>query len=884
MEQIDRFLDRLALGLVDASRRFAVAVVLVCLAGAGALGWVAATRLGMDSDLDKLLSADEPWRQQEIAFDRAFPQFDDLLVAVVDGDTPDTADDAAAALAARLAPRQDLFVSVSRPDANPLFRRDGLLFLSLAQVSAIAAQVIEAQPFIGSLAADPSLRGLFGTLNLALAGVSQGDAGFSRLERPLEAITATVAATLAGAGRPLSWQGLLTGESPRAEELRRFVMMKVVRNFGELAAGGEAIAAARQAIRDLDLASGRWVRVRLTGSVAIEDDELQTVSQGMGFSLGLSLALVCLVLFGALRSIRLIVPIFVTLVVGLVATAGFAALAVGTLNPISMAFAVLFIGLAVDFGIQFTVRYREERYLFPDPAVALRRTAVNLSGALTLAAAATAFGFLSFLPTAYVGVSQLGLIAGVGMLIAVTLNFTLLPALLTVFRTRGEPASVGFAWAAPLDRFVVARRRWILGGALALGVLGIGLLPLLRFDFNPMDLRDPNTESVAAALDLMASPDTSPFTAAILVKSVAEVPALVARLEALPEVHRVVAVTSFVPEQQEAKLALIEDADFLLGPTLSPVSVASPPDSGTVRATLAVTVQRLRTLDREPAAQRLADLLDQALGRDDALLAALGRALLSGLPARLQALRDALSAEPVTPDNLPAELVRDWVAPDGSARIEVFPAGNAGDTAVLGRFVAAVRSVAPGATGAAVTVRESAATIIRAFVEAGVLSLVAICALLWLVLRRAGDVLLVLGPLLLSSLMTVSISVILGPVLNFANVIALPLLLGIGVAFSIYFVVNWRRGLVDPLQSSTARAIVFSALTTTVAFGTLALSHHPGTASMGVLLMVSLGFTLLNTLITLPALLAWAGRTAPVRLAARPHPVSREPPTGDATP
>jgi len=165
-----------------------------------------------------------------------------------------------------------------------------------------------------------------------------------------------------------------------------------------------------------------------------------------------------------------------------------------------------------------------------------------------------------------------------------------------------------------------------------------------------------------------------------------------------------------------------------------------------------------------------------------------------------------------------------------------------------------------------------------------VLSLVAICALLWLVLRRAGDVLLVLGPLLLSSLMTVSISVILGPVLNFANVIALPLLLGIGVAFSIYFVVNWRRGLVDPLQSSTARAIVFSALTTTVAFGTLALSHHPGTASMGVLLMVSLGFTLLNTLITLPALLAWAGRTAPVRLAARPHPVSREPPTGDATP
>jgi hopanoid biosynthesis associated RND transporter like protein HpnN len=884
VEQNDRLLDRLALWLVDNSRRFAVVVVLGCLAGAGALGWIAATRLGMDTDLDKLLSANEPWRQQEMAFDRAFPQFDDLLVAVVDGETPDAADDGAAALAARLAPRHDLFLGVSRPDANPLFRREGLLFLPVPEVAAVTAQVIEAQPFIGSLAADSSLRGLFGTLNLALDGVIRGDATFSQLKRPLEAITAAVAKTLVGHGRSLSWQSLLTGEKPRADELRRFVLLKVVRNFGELAAGEAAISAVRQAIQDLQLTADRGVRVRLTGSVAIENDELQTLSQGIGFSLELSLGLVCLVLFGALRSIRLILPIFVTLIVGLVATAGFAALAVGTLNPISVAFAVLFIGLAVDFSIQFTVRYREERYLSPDPAEALRHTAVNISGALVLAAAATALGFLSFLPTAYVGVSQLGLIAGFGMLIAVTLNFTLLPALLALFRTSAEPASVGFAGAAPIDRFLIERHRWVLVAAAGVGVVGIGLMPLLRFDFNPMDLRDPKTESVATALDLMANPDTSPFTAEILVKSVAEVPALVARLEALPEVHRVLAVTSFLPEQQDAKLAMIEDANSLLAPTLTPVSVAPPPDGETIRRTLAATVQRLRVLDREPGAHRLADLLDQVQGRNDAFFGVLSRTLLSGLPPRLEALRDALSAEPVTLASLPASLIRDWIAPDGSARIQVFPAGDAGDTAVLSRFVDAVRSVAPGATGTAVTVRESAATIVRAFIEAGVLALVAICALLWLVLRRVGDVLLVLGPLLLSSLMTAITSVIAGPVLNFANVIALPLLLGIGVAFNIYFVVNWRRGVVGPLQSSTARAIVFSALTTMVAFGTLALSNHPGTASMGILLMVSLSFTLLNTLVTLPALLGWATRIATVQQAARVPTAPREPPTGDATP
>ncbi len=855
MKRIDRLLDGIAIRLVAFSRRRAALVVLACLTGALALGWVSATRLGMDTDLGKLLSADLPWRQQEIAFDRSFPQFNDLLVAVVDADTPDDAEDAAAALAERLAPRRDLFQSVHRPDADPVFRRNGLLFLPVAQVTAIAARIIEAQAFIGSLAADPSLRGLFGTLNLALEGVSRGDAAFSRLERPLSAIADTVAATLAGHGRTLAWQGLLTGAKPQAAELRRFVMFQVVRDFGALASGDDAIRAVHEAIQTLGLTADRGVRVRLTGSVAIENDELKTLAEGAGFTLELSLGLVCLMLFAALRSIRLILPIFITLVIGLVATGGFAALAVGTLNPISVAFAVLFIGLAVDFSIQFTVRYREERHHCPDPAQALGHTASGISGALFLAAGATAVGFFSFLPTAYVGVSQLGLIAGFGMLIAVTLNFTLLPALLTLFRPRGEPASVGFSRAAPVDRFLINRRHWVLTGAVLVAILGLALVPRLRFDFNPMDLRNASTESISTALDLMANPDTSLFTAEILVRSVSEVPALVARLEALPEVHRVLALPSFVPDQQEPKLAAIEDAAMLLGPTLTPSAVAPQPNGDTIRRTLAATVERLRALDQEPVAHRLAGLLDQVLGRDDILMAKLGQMLLAGLPGRLESVRDALSAEPVTLEALPDSFKADWIAADGSARIEVFPRGIAGDTAVLGRFVDAVRSVAPMATGTAVTVRESAVTIIRAFAEAGVISLIAITGLLWLVLRRPWDILLVLLPLLLSALMTVIASVLVGPVLNFANVIALPLLLGIGVAFNIYFVVNWRRGLVGPLQSSTARAVLFSALTTVVAFGSLALSNHPGTASMGVLLTLSLGFTLVNTLVTLPALL-----------------------------
>lgn len=223
-------------------------------------------------------------------------------------------------------------------------------------------------------------------------------------------------------------------------------------------------------------------------------------------------------------------------------------------------------------------------------------------------------------------------------------------------------------------------------------------------------------------------------------------------------------------------------------------------------------------------------------------------------------LKRALTAQPVTLASLPDGLKRDWVAADGRARVEVFPKGNGRDNAVLERFVQAVRAVTPDAIGSPVTIQESARIVVRAFITAGVLAIAAITILLALVLRRLLDVLLVLAPLCLAALLTAASSVLLDLPLNFANIIALPLLLGIGVAFEIYFVINWRAGHSMPLQSSTARAILFSGLTTGAAFGSLAISNHRGTASMGELLMVALAFTLACTLFFLPSLLALTPR------------------------
>lgn len=851
-------ISRLIVALVTASRRFAWAVVAGGVVLSAMASWYTMGNIGIDTDANRMLSPELPWRKAEVVFDAAFPRNTGLLVVVVDGPTADAADDAAAALAARLAPREDLFHLVKRPDGNPHFARNGLLYLSVAEVQAMTEQLIAAQPMIGELAADPSLRGLMSALGLIAEGIARGDAKLDDLRRPAEAIADSVTRTAAGEVAPLSWQQLMTGRKPGPGEARKFILVQPKLDYSQLEPGSAARDAIRAAASELGLDATQGIRVRLTGSVALADEELASVAEGTGLAGIVSVVLVLLLLFLGVRSARLVFAIMATTLVGLIVTAAFATLALGTLNMLSVAFAVLFLGLAVDFGIQFAVRFRDEHYRIMSFDDALKSTAERVGLPLLLAAAATATGFLSFLPTEYRGISELGLISGVGMVIAVILAVTLLPALLTVIRPRGEAEPVGFAWAEPVDSLLVDHRRAVLAGFAVLGLISAGLASQLRFDFNPLNLKDPRTESMSTLIDMMANPDTAPNTLDVLAADIAEAEALSKRLQALPEVRQTANLMGFVPDDQDQKLALISDAALLLGPTLDPPSPKAAPTLAEARAAVVRTRDRIAALSPpagSPAAA-MVEALDKVAKADEAGFARFAAALTGGLGKRLEALRLSLEAAPVTAATLPPEIRDNWIAQDGRARIEVFPAGDANDNEVLKRFVAAVRQVVPTVTGAPVSIQESGATIIGAFTTALVLAVLAITLLLALALRRVVDVVLVLVPLVLAALLTAGVAVLAGIAINFANIVALPLMLGIGVAFDIYFVMNWRLGVTGPLQSATARAVLFSAATTVAAFGSLALSSHRGTSGMGVLLTLSLGMTLATTLLFLPALLA----------------------------
>ena len=865
--------------LVDASRRHAGRVLLAALVLTGLCGWFASGHLGVNTDTSKLLSPDLAWQKQGFAFDTAFPGSTSLTTVVIDGTSSDAVEDATTALANALAERTDVIKSVRRPDSGSFFNRYGLMFLDKDELSALSDQIAEAQPLMGPLDSDPSLRGLFGVLGQALTGMEEGESSGDKLNGPMTSFAHTIDSVTAGKPEAISWGLLMTGKPPRPEELRHFILVQAKLDFDALEPGAAASAAIRQAASDLGLAA-KGVRVRLTGEVPLEDEEFASVSEGAGTATAITVVVVIGILLWALRAPRLILAILITLVVGLVVTAAFAAAAVGTLNMISIAFAVLFIGIGVDFGIQFSMRYRAELHEVTGGAKpadraaanqeALRRAAQHISGPLGLAALATAVGFYSFLPTDYKGVSELGVIAGTSMFVALFANLIVLPALLTLLPARGKPEAAGFAWGAAVDGWLARHAKPVLALALLLGIAGAASVPFVRFDADPLDLKDPRKESVTTVKELTADPLASPYSIEILTPNLAAAQALADKLSALPEVRQALTLASFVPDDQQAKLDILEQTKFLLGPIIDHANTLPMPSDDEERAALRNYAEHLRSFLAGDHGAELGSAGPMMLtsvgkflaGANGGDVKTLRDVLLGGFEGRIDMLRAAMSAEKLTPESMPPEIRDDWIANDGRARVSVFPKGDMKDSRQLAAFVAAVRTLAPDATGAPVSILESGKTVSTAFTTASLLALVAITLLLAIVLRRVRDVVLVVIPLALAGLYALGTCVAIGLAFNYANVIAVPLLMGIGVAFDIYFVMVWRGGTgpVALLQTSTARAVVFSAATTGTAFGSLALSHHAGTASMGLLLMMSLIYVLLCTLIVQPALMILLGR------------------------
>lgn len=841
-------------------------LVLALLLCVGA-GWATYARLHVDTNPDLMTSPELPFRQARAALEQAFPGLRGNLLVVVEADTPAQAQLSAVRLAERLEARDSLFPSVFLPGHGDFWERHGLLYLDLSSLRATAERIEAGAPLLLALEERPWLS----TFLLALArGLGRGDtAALAEGEAVIEALSAALDAFVRGEPARLDWQAALRLEAEDATPRRHLIFVEADRDFAAFEPARQALAAVREAAQTLPHVPG--LEVRITGNLAVLTEEMSLVRVQMLVAGVASLLLVSAVLLAALRSVRLALATLLTLLVGLLWTSGFAALAVGHLNLLTMAFAVLYVGLGVDFGIHWSLAYRKLRRRGASPDGAASRTGRRVGGALVFCALTTAVGFYAFLPTGFTGVAELGLISGSGVFLSLLATLSVTPALLSLGLGASPKLERRRSRELRMPRWPLRHRRAVLGLAVVSGGLGALGASELRFEPDPLDVRDPRTESVRALRELLREDEISPWTIEVLAPDLERARRMAEELEALPEVGRAMTVSDWVPEQQAAKLESVARIQEALASDAGPPAPASEAQR---RALLELAVtDALVQLEMDAA---LADAqtappefleelrtslerLQDALRADPSLrVAELDRELFGGLPAMVQSLRRAGSLDPVRWQELPEELLRRYLAPDGRARIEVFAAHDLSAPGALARFADAVRALAPHASGAVI----DTVGLARAMAEALRLALgaaVAVVALiLFILLRDLRTTAVVLAPLALGSLWTAGLWAALGQSLNFANVIVLPLLLGIGVDSAIHLVERHRAGVRHEalLASETAHAVFWSALTSVASFATLAFASHRGIASLAQLLATGVTLMLVATLGVLPVLLS----------------------------
>jgi hopanoid biosynthesis associated RND transporter like protein HpnN len=846
-----------------------VSLILTVLAG------FAASRLAVNTSTEDILSRTLPFRQIDMAYEKAFPETD-VAVVVIDAPAAEEAQSAAGRLAARLRGQPKLFERVDVAGSSAYFERYGLLFLDPERIAEVTEQLRPARRILAQLANDPSLRGMASFLRLVEEGATQGAAPPSTAQL-LDRITQTVAAQAGGKPAEMPWNDIFgAGSRPGGE--RQIIEVEPVLDNTSIHRAEAAIDGLHNAFAELKSAYPD-ATFRLTGEPVLRQQELNDAFSGAIRASILSLVLVSAILIIGIRSGRIIAALLISLIVGGIWTAGLAAVSVGQLNLISVAFMVLFFGLGIDFGTHLSLRHLEvarEGASFDD---ALKSAMASEWPSISLSALCAALAFLSFVPTPYVGLAEFGIISSLGMLVALVITFTLLPALMSVMRPRPSPRAARHLGLAPV---IDGHYRVILVVAALVTLAAIFVATGAQIDTNPLNLQNPDTEAVETYQDLAENPETSPYALNVLAPDLESASELAPRLAAVEGVAGVRWIGNFVPQDQEAKLAALAAARERLGESFFAEENVPPPSDAELQDAYESMVRSAQTIATVPdeiptdpaikaSGAQLADALRrfaEGRGTEPESLRDLGDALTREMPPLVAGLREKFSvAEPATMEDIPVDFRSNWMSADGQVRIRVLPEGDLSSASAMRTFTERVQAVAPAPAGAPASITGAGEAILYSFVEAILYTIVAIGLVVTLVRRRLSDVLLVLAPLAVASIWIVAGSAVLDLPFNFANVIVIPLLIGLGVASSIHMVARAREvahvgngeGKAEVLSTSTPLAVLITQLNTVAAFATLAVAKHLGLFSMGVLLGLAIFFVLVVSLIVLPSFMIAIG-------------------------
>lgn len=857
---LDTFLRGCERQIIRFPWTFLILTLLLC----SGTGYYVYNHLPVDTNTSNMLSPDLPFQQNQRRLDAAFPEDAATTIFVVESNTPEETAQAAVKLTALLSKEKDRFESVYIPTENAFFQQHALLYLDTTDLETLAKKLTDAQPFIGHLAQNYSLNGLFEIISLAL---NKRDENLPMDLNPLLlAIDNNLTGQLAGQSQALSWQTLLADNKLTVDTKRVIVIAKPILHFDAMLPAELAQNAAHTAANSI-MSDNPAVKIRITGEPALEHEELNSVTYGAQLAGVASLILVFVVQWIGFRSFKLLIITYIVLVMGLIFTAGFAAITVGHLNIISIAFASLYIGLGVDYAVHICLYYRDRRVRGYNNVDSIHHSMSGVGSSLFLCALTTALGFLAFIPTDYSGVSELGIISGGGIFIGLFISVTVLPALLCVMPVNNpKPIKSAFApqWVVTFPFHYSTTIRIV---SILLGIGSCVVLTNLSFDSNPINLRDPKSESVSTIKELLKSKNDSPFVITALANSLDEANKLAEKMGKLSSVHDTITLSSFVAEQQEEKLTILDDLNLMLGNQLKNFDATLNNDNQ--KAALLKFNDELKKAIAEKSPNAPLATLQQLQQHVEAFLAQADKSpnpaviytqveknILGLLPFTMERLRTSLTASEFDLNDIPADIASHWQSSNGLYRILISPEKDQNDPDNQREFVNQVQSVDNNVSGLPIANQAGGDAVVGAFVQAFGSAFTVISLLLWAIYRNFKHMSLVIAPLLLAALLTGATNVLLDNPFNFANVIALPLLLGMGIDSSIlimhrlHFNVHEDENL---LHSSTTRGIIFSSITTLCSFSSLSFTNHQGMASMGLLLSIGLFFTVICSLIVLPA-------------------------------
>ncbi len=889
-------LDRLFSQLERFSYNYSVGVVVVAVVLAAVCVWFTAQHLTFNTSRRDLISKNLGYEKFYQRYKDAFEDFSGVTV-VVEGDQPEAMKNFTESLVQRLRQNAPLYSEILYKIDVDYFRNKGLLYMDLPEIKELAGKLESHRNFLEDLNAAPGLNQLLRGINSKISsgmvdsllsdflGTGSDDEGNEKDDTADLALLTSILKQMnafvdGGTEYHSPWRSFLANDGGKQlEEEGYFVsddgsLMYIIMNpdddAQDFAGSRNAIESLRNLIKEVKK-DHPGVQVGVTGGDVIASDEMVTTQIDVRDASLIALTGVTLLFIFAYGGVvKPLLAVF-SLLVALCWSLGYTTFAVGHLNILSVVFTTILIGLGIDFGIHVLERFREERAAGKELLPALERTLQctgrgNLAGAIT-----TAIAFGSMMFTDFIGMAELGEIAAGGILLCLVAMVLLLPSLITLEeKWRGDGRRPSLASAASgsdrLEKFF-DHYLWIIGICLfAIAVSALAFLNL-RFDYNLLNLQAHGSEAVQYELKILENDKRSTWHAALIADSLEDAQRKQKIAESLPTVGKVESILSAIPNNQDEKIKTIKT----LAPILNFMDV-EPVNEPVTIVPLTATLKKIRFKLQErkgdenaevSLAGNLAQSLIQKLKTADPdqsreRLQTLSGKLFADYRDKLADLKAGGRPTPVLIEELPDLLKRRFLGKNGKFLIQVYPNINIWEREAMEAFLRDVRRIDPMATGNAVHMYETSQLMKMGYLRGGLYAMVAIVFFLLVSFKNLRTTLFIMLPTVVGAIWTVGLMHIMNVQFNLANLVILPLIIGIGVVNGIHIVHRYReeneKG-VSVLSRSTGQAVALSSLTTMIGFGSLMVADHQGIYSLGLVLTLGVGNALIASITLLPALL-----------------------------